>query len=250
MERPLKTFDSDREDAVKDWYEKIYKNLQSGRDKYRTMYLEKSEKSIRVNGDQCINIKLGNPYDCLGSIVKIGETPNDNIKELNDLIVYYSHTILNYSVLPVTGGLNNIKWRLGSDRIDTFIFVLDQYYKGINQAVILNSGSSNGDIGTRNKLKEILDSFGSVDGFVSVIYGIDPITSEEFVKRAIDSGSKPILGIAGLCDYMNLAVDFWELRFDMLLKSGVFKLGESKQKVVRDDFKSMRERICQLSSSK
>ena len=253
MSRPLTEFKSDRDNDVKDLYEKIYPNISiSGIRRIMTIVLGDSKKTFVVNGDQCINLKLGNAYDGIGSIINLNKLSEDSVKkieELNLLIDYYSHTILNYSILPVTGGLNNIKWRLGSDRIDTFIFVLDQYYKNINRAIILNSGSSNGDVGTRKKLESFLSSFGSVEEFVSFIYRLDPDDSKKFIKDSLGSGSEPILDIKGLCQYMELAVDFWELRLESMQKSGVLRLKSGKEKVEKD-FELLRDSIEKFPISK
>ena len=114
---------------------------------------------------------------------------------------------MNISILPKTGGLNNIKKSLGNDRFDTFAYFMNQYYEGI-KVPIINAGALNMCIVNRLELQDFLDSYNTAGEFFADIYGID----ETFVRELIESGKSLITNKKDYCNYMKLACKYWELR--------------------------------------
>ena len=84
------------------------------------------------------------------------DSVRDNLLFLHEI----TYTPDNISIMPVSGGMNNIKEKLGFDRIDTFLYCLQQYYKGVD-SIFLNHGHQKMPYTSyRNNLKNYLDGFG------------------------------------------------------------------------------------------
>ena len=229
-DRPLKIIEKDNGEVAKKYYQTIYKDL--GYVSYKSSM--EIMIPVIVNGDQIINVKFGNTNDVLGSIVDVSE-----LGKWTKLFEYYNCTLLNYSILPTTGGLNNIKRQLGNDRIDTFIYALGRYYQN-DTARILNAGSEKMNIENRALLKYVLDSFGSVYGFCRKIYGI---TNRSLINRMTETEPKAILEKKDLGEYLMLAVDIWEYRFKYMIQNNIISLNKDRQEIVSYHFKNMREGI-------
>lgn len=67
-------------------------------------------------------------------------------------------SILNISLMPQTGNLQSVKKGIGNDRLDTFIWALDSYYKGETSLLFNYSSFEN-----TSYLKDYLDLF-KIDG--------------------------------------------------------------------------------------
>ena len=86
------------------------------------MYRHK-DTAISVRGDVCFNLKWknGNKLTFLSSVIK-NEKDNEFLFRQLDVLQY---SPMNLSIMPKTGGLNNLKQAIGSDRFDTFAWLLD-----------------------------------------------------------------------------------------------------------------------------
>ena len=202
----MKYINLDSSDDAFNFYESVYAGLvpmgYSRKYKREIASYPLGNKSFIVSGDVCFNIKLGNQRDCMGSLIPKGI-------QVPMIIDKYIHSALNISILPVEGNLNGIKKGIGDDRMDTFIWALDHYYKGENEAIILNNGNyPQLKMVNRLTVKEFLAGYNGVNQFCKKIYGITP----KIVKTMSDSGSNSITTLKKLKEYVLLAIDFWRAR--------------------------------------
>lgn len=126
----------------------------------------------------------------------------------------------NLSILPVTGGLNNLKGSLyfddngfikfsrfkksgkQLDRFDTFIFVVNEYYKNENELLLSYS-----KITVNEKcLIAFLDTFNDVYDFCNKLYQLD---DRKFIDFLMKNGKKDIITIDDVERYCQLALIFW-----------------------------------------
>lgn len=151
------------------------------------------------------------------------------------------HTLLNFDLMPVTGGLNKLKGNLKikdnsvmvhdvgrppkdlHDRLDTFIYFLNETL--VKREKLKNEQRVNlRDIGeffnnsiytTSMKsenftvLYDLLEKHNNIYEYCKVFYNID---KEEFVDRLIENGNKPITTAEDVKKYINLANDFWLIK--------------------------------------
>lgn len=127
----------------------------------------------------------------------------------------------NLSILPVTGGLNNLKGSLyfddngfikfskdkesgkQLDRFDTFIFVVNEYYKNKNELLLSYSKNTV----TEKCLIAFLDTFNDVYDFCNKLY---QLYDRKFIDILIENGKKDIITIDDVERYCLLALIFWE----------------------------------------
>jgi hypothetical protein len=170
------------------------------------------KKLIKVGGDIDFNFKMSHVRYFQDVVVNgNSEMTTEEKKNLSNLILRYNnltYTPRNISLLPVTGGLNNIKKSLGNDRLDTFLFTLKLYYdKGYSSLILSASAGSNPPfIKNRNMLKEFLDSFGNIYNYCEKMYHI---RDKDFVDMLCASGSKPIDTAERVKDYLGIADRVW-----------------------------------------
>lgn len=199
------TSDFDKE-AI-NFYKYYYDDKFVQSDKSSTYNHKKIE--IDVHGDVCFNIlikKDNNRYTLLGSTIK-DFVDEETLINLNKKLKELLFSPMNISIMPITGGLNNIKFYFGCDRFDSFAWLLDLYYHRY-KTLILNAGTINSHIGPRLELANFLDSYKNVQDYFNDIYGID----DDFVKKLIDSGKKEKHTKEDFYDYLSLATSFWEKR--------------------------------------
>lgn len=202
MQRPQ----SDSDEFAWNIYQKFYGDPLDIQNKHLTFTHIDSKIDVDVAGDVCFNVKLklNNRYTLLGSIIK--EEPDFNkIKSLLEQLLY---SPMNISLLPKTGGLNNIKGQFTCDRFDSFIWLLDAYYSGL-RAPILNRGTKNSYIGNQKKLDDFLTAIKSVENFCKLFYGI---TDSKYIKKLISSGKKAITEPCDYYKYLQKAIFFWKCR--------------------------------------
>lgn len=157
------------------------------------------------------------------------------------------HNLLNLDLIPVTGGMNNLKGNLkydkenkilvhdfgrkpdnAHDRLDTFVTFIDYSLKKRNELkqntpCIKEIGEffSNSIFTTSLKgenfgvLYNFMDNYENVYTYCKEFYNID---SRSFIDRLVESGKKPIEDAESLNDYMDLAIDYWILKGKTFLK--------------------------------
>ena len=135
--------------------------------------------------------------------------------------IYFSK--YNLSLLPVTGGLNKLKGSLffddnGSikyseeiqsgkqlDWFDTFIFVVNEYYKDKKKDTLLLSCSKNKP--NEPCLIAFLEIFKNVYDFCNKLYQVN---DKKLIDMLIKNGEKDIITIDDVERYCLLALIFWE----------------------------------------
>lgn len=116
------------------------------------------------------------------------------------------HTLLNFSIMPATGNMQGVKsegygdWL---DRFDSFVSIIDDYYKGKNEIILSKAGWN------RKSLIKYLTYFEDVYDYFEQHYFIN---DEDFIKRLVESGKKYIENQNDVERYVSLAEDYWELK--------------------------------------
>lgn len=188
-----------------EFYMKYYgSNMSSNGKEY--LYSHSGEL-IEIGGDVCFNLNLKNVrfYTLYGSIIMEDEV----FDELNELFKIIRYSPMNVSIMPKTGGLNNIKNAIGNDRFDTFACLLSHYYDDY-KVPIINGGAINMTIGQRLLLAKFLDSYCSVFDYFEDIYGIE----ESFTTDLIVYGSHLITTKEQFFEYVKIALRFWNDRIN------------------------------------
>ncbi len=193
----------DFDEKAIEFYKNYYKNLSVNGKKYTH-----SGVSIKVAGDVCFNLKLKNGkfFTLYGSIIEKDEV----FDRLNEQLEKVRYTPMNISIMPKTGGLNNIKKSFGNDRFDSFGYLLSEYYAG-NKVPIINGGTVNSKIGNRLLLARFLDSYSTVYEYFKDFYGIE---DKQFINEIVEAGSHWITTKENFFEYIELAVKFWQCRLE------------------------------------
>jgi hypothetical protein len=139
------------------------------------------------------------------------------------------HRLVNFSLSASTGGLQNVKGCV-FDRLDTFVYLLNDYFlekPDAHTVLRMVSGTR-----TQNKkpLINYLASFEDIYDYCDRVYFIKrnavytirsekilavdskDITGEDFVKRLICCGGNALTTPEDVICYMELAMDFWEIK--------------------------------------
>ena len=131
------------------------------------------------------------------------------------------HSILNFSLMPATGGLNLNKANgRYCDRLDRFIFYLDQFIK------LKNENNPLLGIRGRNKntipiLRTYTSNFDSIEEYCQAYYLIDS-NNTNLVERLKKSGEEYVHNGAtteNCRQYLNLASEFWKYRNEIFQKN-------------------------------
>lgn len=131
-----------------------------------------------------------------------GQEKADYLEQVNRCVKNY-HSQHNISIMPQNGALNLAKKMLGNDRLDVFIWALNEYYENGN-GLILNCSSNE----YLPSLKLFLGLFSGVNDYCRCMYQID----EDLVQRLVVSGTKPLDCVSRAKEYMDLAEEFWAQR--------------------------------------
>lgn len=188
-----------------DYWKNLGEEKKKGRYK-QAIYIYPDE--IQIGGDVIFNFK-----DSYGKIFResLGNQYNEKA------YARMHHSVLNFSLMPVTGGLNLNKANgRYCDRLDRFIFYLDK--------LIQLKNSDNPLIGIRGrnkhtilKLKNYLNNFDSIEEYCQVYYLLDS-KKTNLVDRLRNSGEEYVNtgATAENCkQYLNLAFEFWKYRSEI-----------------------------------
>lgn len=191
-----------------EFYKSYYKDSFS-EEKSQYIYSRCNNKiRIQVMGDVCFNLKKkhGKFFTLFGSVIKDEKEADCLFEALNPL----RYSPMNISIMPKTGGINNIKKWIGNDRFDTFAWLMSQYFSG-NKVPIVNGGAINMLMGQRILLEEFLDSYKDEKEYFDDIYGI----KEELTMKLVESGKNLLIREkADLYKYIGLALEYWEARMN------------------------------------
>lgn len=192
-------------------------------------------------------------------IMKAEKGAQEELNSLLEICKENHHSVENFVLLPVTGGLNNAKQScyysvseetfvfagVGRpaaqyDRGDTFIYMLEQFYTFRKQAVRVSEGSDTPrkplilDVGefltnsvfkwslqTRNfaPLFGFLNSFEDIYDFCGVLFDMD----RDWVGAMISSGQQPIKDGKSMKAYMEFCISYWEAKREPTMGSGTGK---------------------------
>lgn len=131
------------------------------------------------------------------------------------------HTLLNFSLMQAMGNMQKFKGSNRFDRLDTYIYELDKYYRGISNAILQFSSPNN-----EPALISFLNDFRDIYEYCTTFYFI---TDKSFVDEIIKQGSMPITNITELVRYMNLAEKYWSKKEFEFLKNEFLAIGDCFQ---------------------
>ena len=198
--------DKGTSDRCKRWYIKIDADKQPA--------LRKRFPTFKMAGDCIFNfnhkkIKLFREI--------IGEQENELLAMCQD----HHHSLVNFSFMPITGGLNNTKGTLrcengiekkSFDRPDVLIAELEKFYKGVPARVFRNTN--------REALEWYLNLFAErgIAGYCKDIYLFD---DEDMLQRFLKLAKGPISDSDTAIEYMELARDYWKMKETKLMEYGI-----------------------------
>ena len=154
------------------------------------------------------------------------------------------HSLLNFSLMQITGNLQGIKKRCDCDRFDAFLNFLHEYYKTNSKKRLekLKEKKQSHYEATENlkTLQDYLDRFGNIYNYCAKIYflptkeyftgemiekGINSTVenwqeewlpllekNSDLIDNLIKSGKEPLYTPERIIDYMLLAVRFWQAK--------------------------------------
>ena len=155
-------------------------------------------------------------------ILADGGIPEDERAQLQtklNVCCAMHHNLLNYSLTPSTGGINNLKGKLrfdrqgrlsyapnawGHDRLDTFLYCLSRYFDEEDKLILSAATAAN-----RGFLSAFLSTFSGIYDYCKRIYFLGD-DDRDFVDALLSNGSRPIQTPTDLNRYMDLAINYWE----------------------------------------
>lgn len=142
---------------------------------------------------------------------KKNQQKNQQIKEILLLCSSMHHSPFNFSLMPTTGGLNDIKGRKALDRIDVFLNTLKNIYEKIKKKEEIKE--INVTKTTGRALIHFLECIGSFQNYCKIFYQLDYEENEDnLVNKLIKNAEKneSIENSDQLVEYMKLAVEYWK----------------------------------------
>ncbi|MCI8939126.1 MAG: hypothetical protein HFH12_03945 [Dorea sp.] len=216
-----------------DWFNYVNKSLQSSSGYNRLFVLQTGTKTKnsennefivaanRLGGDCDFNFNE-KKYLLFSKIIK--SDPISSPQEKNNAIQQLSrcrdmhHTLLNFSLMQAIGNMQKFKGNNRYDRLDTFIYELDKFYRGISNAILQFSSPNN-----KPALSSFLNAFKDIYEYCATFYFI---TEKSFIDEIIKQGSMPITNVNELMRYMNLAEKYWAKKEFEFLKNEFLAVGD------------------------
>lgn len=165
-----------------------------------------SAKPINFSGDTDFNYTKGFAHSRLTAYrkyLKDGKIPGKYAKIYsNNLTIFeeLTYSIVNVSLIPQNGNMQAIKQGVGNDRLDTFIWALDEYYNETSNVLFNHSSANNMPV-----LKEYLAMYQDVYEYCATVYHIN----ESLVDELIESGKRAVDSPERVIEFMNLTYRFW-----------------------------------------
>jgi hypothetical protein len=209
--------------SAKHWYffENFdFNNFKKVRNKGVTRLISKIKfhspnfETFLLGGDTDFNFKKdsetrANNYKKFKEILKQGNANSEEFAKLK-LCNRHHHTLVNFSLMARTGGMNSTKGITKYDRFDLFISKLDSFYLETDTSII---SRKNGEY-----LANFLDTFEDIYEYFKVFYFID---DKKFVDRIIEEGKQPITNAEDVIRYMNLALAYWHKKEEYFNKYSI-----------------------------
>lgn len=201
---------------------------------------EYSENSLELSGDYFFNFnekKKKQFKSIIENDVNASEELKKNVQAALEEAVKKHSENSNCVLMPVTGGMNNLKGKLcyhpekekfivagigrprsnTYDRPDVFICILNEFY-GVKDKVLsfremleyFENCIFSEALKTFNSLMlyDFLKRFSDVYAYCDFFFGIDQV----FVDKMLNQGQKPINDVASLEEYISLANEFWSVQ--------------------------------------
>lgn len=189
-------------------------------------------KNIGIAGDCVFNFNEKKFSRFWKMIEKDNNKKNQQIKEILLLCSSMHHSPFNFSLMPTTGGLNNIKGRNALDRIDVFLNTLKNIYEKIKKNEEIEE--INVTKTTGRALIHFLKCIGSFENYCKIFYQLDYEENEDnLVNKLIKNAEKneSIENSDQLVEYMKLAVEYWEKQKEKY-KENKEKYDENEKKIL------------------
>lgn len=194
----------DKETSIKckRWYIKLLDDLSE----------KKKYPNFKMAGDCIFNFNSKKAKILKGYI---GED-----KEGLDLLRYcveHHHTYLNFSFMPITGGMNNTKGRHTLDRPEILTYELLKHYEGEESKAINGASSANipaliyylSWFEIKEDISGRVDAKKSISKYMKEVYQIE---DDDFVSRFLGFANVDVCDKDTAIDYMRMAKEFWEKR--------------------------------------
>lgn len=191
---------------------------------------------VKIGGDTDFNFKSGckrnRKYEFYKDIIEneVSFLKLEKVKFLDQLneCKERHHSLENFSLMLVTGGLNNFKGSLSQDRIDRFVFLLNEYFElredtrnyehvVFSRAIARKSKTNeNNPLILKDILYDYLNMFTDINDYCNKIY---KISDQKLISDLIASGSKGTFKTGqDVVEYMRLAMHYWEIKARILSK--------------------------------
>lgn len=174
----------------------------------------KEDQNIGIAGDCVFNFnekKVPNFEKIIKKDNLNDQNTKEQIKVVLSLCSKMHYSPFNFSLMPTTGGLNNIKGRKALDRIDVFLNTLKNIYEKIEKKEEIEE--INVTKTTGRALIHFLKCIGSFENYCKIFYQLDYKETKEkdLVERLLANGkNEDIENPYQLVEYMKLAVEYWE----------------------------------------
>ncbi len=178
---------------------------------------------FKLSGDTDFNFgknkKSKKKYEQFEELLRKDYQGNEVDVHLNELEKCHNryHKQENFSLMPVTGGMQLVKGACQYDRLDKFIYKLSEYYRtnGKDKFILSRARSFN-----REALETYLELFDSIYNYCSKIYMIN---NTNFVNKMISQGNEDINSGSHVVRYMKLAEEFWDYKTKALKNTNAWR---------------------------
>ncbi|MCD7725072.1 MAG: hypothetical protein LUI12_05905 [Clostridiales bacterium] len=176
---------------------------------------ESGSFDIDFAGETMFNFSKGFGYSRVEKMKSLlDEIPIDKEKYNNNLNICESlmKSIVNISLIPKTGNMQLAKQGIGNDRLDTFLWAVNEYFDN-DIEIIFNHSSVNGKL-----LKAYLNIFKyeetPINEFCSTLYCFN--TNTGLVDELIEFGTVALDSPTNVMKYMTFAYRMWRLKIQVL----------------------------------
>lgn len=219
-----------------EWFNYLNKPLRKGSRYNRLFVLEKDTKRKKINNTEYIvaAYRLGGDCDFnfnekkyalfLGIIESDSTASKQEKANASQQLANcrkMHHNLLNFSLMQGIGNMQKFKGSNRYDRLDTFVYELDKYYRGVSNSILQYSSPSN-----EPALILFLNDFKDIYEYCATFYFI---TEKTFIDEIIKQGSMPITNVIELKRYMDLAEKYWAKKEFEFLKNEFLAVGDCFQ---------------------
>lgn len=172
--------------------------------------------TVSLSGDVDFNFNMTH-YRKFMQIVNNDDSVNETIKRaIKEILIWLRdnmhHSLINFSLMQSMGNMQGFKGGnfCEGDRLDRFVFFLNEYYHIAHKYRTNTSVASNASPQNRDALIAYLNIFVDVYDYCNKIYFLT--VEEKLINDLIISGSKSIDSAYRVIEYIELAIRFWEVK--------------------------------------